>query len=350
MRSSTTTSSAEPPRVLCVAPSWLGDAVLARGALARLGRAGVVVEAWARPRVQRVLEDLPGVQLGPAMPANRVARFAAALGRRGGGDAAALVLAPSWSAAAAASCAGARLRVGFDSDGRRALLTHALPLLPRTEALAAQYDALAVALLAALGRPPGDATAPPPLVARAAERAAAAALLGDVAAAYVVLAPGARYGPAKRWPHDRFAAAGATLARAWGAAVVLVGERADADATAAVRAALPTAVDLTARTTTAALIGVLAGARGVVANDSGVMHVAAALDRPVVGVFGSSDPRWTGPRGARAVAVSHPVWCAPCFAPTCREDFGCMLGVAPERVVAALVEAESRPVDVPAGS
>jgi heptosyltransferase-2 len=296
------------------------------------------------------LEDLPGVQLGPAMPANRLARWAAAVGRRGGGDAAALVLAPSWSAAAAAACGGARLRVGFDSDGRRALLTHALPLPPRTEALAAQYDALVLALLAALGRSPGAALPPPPLVARAEERAAAAALLGEVAPSYVVLAPGARFGPAKRWPADRFAATGSALARAWGAAVVLVGERADAEATAAVGAALPTALDLTGATTTPALIGVLAGARGVVANDSGVMHVAAALDRPVVGVFGSSDPRWTGPRGARAVAVSHPVWCAPCFAPTCVQDFGCMHGVAPEAVVAALVDAASRPADVPAGS
>jgi hypothetical protein len=138
------------------------------------------------------------------------------------------------------------VRVGFDSDGRRALLTQALPLPPRTEALATQYDALAVALLTALGRATGAACAPPPLVARDAEHAAARGLLAAAGTSYVVLAPGARYGPAKRWPPERFAAAGAALARAWGCTVVLVGEQSDAPATAAVRAALPAAVDLTA--------------------------------------------------------------------------------------------------------
>jgi heptosyltransferase-2 len=334
-----------------VAPSWLGDAVLARAALARLGRAGVVADVWARPRVQRVLEDLPGVRRVLSMPAARLSRLLAAAQRRRRRDAAALVLAPSWSAAAAAWCAGAPIRVGFATDARRTWLTHALSPPPRTEHLAAQYETLAATVLDALGRARGDALPAPLLVARPAERDVARTLLAaaGITGPYVVLAPGARYGPAKRWPAERFADAGTALASAWACGVVLVGEAADAPAAAAVRACLPTAADLVGKTSAPAFLGILAGARGVVANDSGAMHLAAALGRPVVGVFGSTDPRWTGPRGPQAAAVSQPVWCAPCFAPTCREDFACMLGIEAARVVAALGATRSAPADVPAG-
>jgi heptosyltransferase-2 len=352
MPSSTTINSGEPVPVLCLAPNWLGDAVLARAALARLGRAGCAVEVWARPRVRRVLEDLPGVSVAAAAPASRAQRFAAAIRRRRRGrDAAGLVLSPAWSAAAAAWLAGARVRVGFATDARRMWLTHAPPAPARSIHLSDQYDTLVATLAAALERPLPAMAPAPPLVARAGERTAASALAATAGfgADYVVLLPGARYGPAKRWPAERFAATGAALHAAWNCAVVLAGEVEDAPATAAVRAALPVAVDLAGRTPLPALVGLLAGARAVVANDSGGMHLAAALGRPVVGIFGSSDPGWTGPRGAHAHAVVQPVWCAPCFAPHCRQDFACMLGITPERVAAAVHAACGDPSGMVAG-
>jgi heptosyltransferase-2 len=204
---------------------------------------------------------------------------------------------------------------------------------------------LAAQLLAALHVPAAPLDAPPPLRPRAGETAAARALLSaaGVGGDYLVLAPGARFGPAKRWPPERFAAAGRDLATRWGCAAVLIGEECDRAATRAVRTAWPEAVDLAGRTDAAALIGVLAGAHAVLSNDSGAMHLAAALGRPVVGIFGSSSPHWTAPQGTRARAVSNPVWCAPCFAPTCRQDFQCMLGLASERIVAAALEAARAP-------
>jgi heptosyltransferase-2 len=176
-------------------------------------------------------------------------------------------------------------------------------------------------------------------LARVEERQAAQARLaaaGVGGGPYLVVAPGARFGAAKRYPAERFAAAAESVAAARRIAVVLVGAAEDAAATRAVRDALPSAVDLAGRTTLGELVGILAGATGVLANDSGTMHLAAALGVPTVGVFGSTNPRWTAPRGARATALARPVWCAPCYAPTCVQDFGCMLGIAPEVVARAL--------------
>src|SRR5262245_51395198 len=115
--------------------------------------------------------------------------------------------------------------------------------------------------------------------------------------------------------------------------VLLVGGRGDAPHTAAVRAALPAAIDLAGNTDLGTLLAILERAAGVLANDSGIMHLAAALGVPVVGVFGSTSPGWTAPLGPRAGWVSHPVPCSPCYARTCPIDFECMLWLDPEALV-----------------
>ncbi|MEO6463382.1 MAG: glycosyltransferase family 9 protein, partial [Candidatus Eisenbacteria bacterium] len=161
--------------------------------------------------------------------------------------------------------------------------------------------------------------------------------------------PGARYGPAKRWPPERFAAA----AEGWAAAqahpaaahVLLVGGTEDRADVAAVRAASapgPTqVVALAGRTDLVALAGLLAGADAVLANDSGVAHLAAALERPTAIVFGSTDPRWTAPRGAAVRVLADPPSCAPCFRATCAiaERYRCLRAIAPEAATRALLEA-----------
>ena len=329
-------------RVLCIAPSWLGDCVLARPAVARLGASGFEVDLLVRGRLGRVLEDLPGVQAVHATGSGRAARGRAALRLRGRRYDAALVLPPSFSSALVARLAGARLRVGWGSDRRRALLTLALADPGRDTHLAAQYDDLAAHLGGALGLPAGgtagDVPAMPALAPRPDEIEAARRLherLGVADRNTLLVAPGARFGPAKRYPPDRFAAAAAAIAGPRALAIVLVGDDSDLVSTREVAALLPEAIDLAGQTSLAELVGLLALSEGVLANDSGTMHLAAALGRPVVGVFGSSNPRWTRPLGPHTAVVHHPVWCAPCYAPVCRTDFGCMLSLAPERLVEA---------------
>ncbi len=338
--------SSADPRLLCVAPSWLGDAVMARAAVARLGLAGCSVDLWARGALGRLFEDLPGVGAVLPMPVARTARFRRAWRLRCPPYDAVLVLPPSWSAACAAACTGARVRVGFAALASRGFLTHAVPSPGRTVHLATQYEALATATLGALGTAvPTAAAAVLALVERGPERDAAVAVrqARGIGGSYAVLAPGARYGPAKRWPAESFARAAALLRDQCGYTIVLAGDGSDVAATRAVQRLDPGSIDLAGTTSLAAFLGLLAGAAGVIANDSGTMHVAAALGRPVVGVFGSTDPRWTAPHGRRAAWVAEPPWCAPCFAPTCREDFACMLRITPERVVELLLTTASLP-------
>lgn len=324
-------------RVLCIAPRWLGDAILSRAAVHALVGSGVEVCLLVRPPLGRVYEDLVGEQrVHTFTGSGRVRRFEAALRLRRMGWDAALVLAPSFSSALCAVASGARLRVGLRGDARRLLLTHS-QRARRDVHFAVQCLELAKLLLGSLGQGLHSVAGESPLLRpRPEETSAARRLLESLGLAGrdpLLVAPGARFGAAKRYPADRFASAARLLAERDGSPVLLVGEAADAGATAEVAAGCPEAIDLAGRTSLGELIGLLAAARGVLSNDSGTMHLSAALGTPVVGIFGSTSRAWTHPIGPRARSVSVPVWCAPCYARTCAQDFACMLRIAPETLV-----------------
>jgi heptosyltransferase-2 len=150
---------------------------------------------------------------------------------------------------------------------------------------------------------------------------------------------GAFFGSAKRWLPERFAAVADVVARRLGARVVLVGgpaERSLADAIAeAVQA--PVRV-LCGETTLAELVGVLSRLRLLLTNDSGPMHVAAALGVPLVAAFGSTDWRETAPFSPTARLVREETECAPCLLRECPVDHRCMTRVGVDRVAAAALE------------
>lgn len=330
------------PRIVCITPSWLGDAVLSLPALRLLADAGARLEIVARHGTERVFADCVEPSALHTAPASRLRRLANAWGLRRRRPHAALVLAPSLSAALQALVAGAPLRVGEAVPANARLLNRTRNAtrevhLSRTYRRLAALTAESLGLDVAPEPPNGDW---PQLCAWPQERAAGAALLdaSGCGPSPLVVAPGARYGPAKRYPAERFATAARGLAGRLGVRVALVGSAADAGDTAAVRAGVPDAVDLAGRTDLATLLGILSLASGVLSNDSGVMHLAAALGTPVVGVFGSTNPTWTRPRGPRAGWVAHPVPCSPCYGRTCPLDFACMLGLEPQLVVDALLE------------
>jgi heptosyltransferase-2 len=157
----------------------------------------------------------------------------------------------------------------------------------------------------------------------------------------VGFAPGAAYGSAKRWPPERVAAAASMLA-ARGARPVLVGAGGDREIARAIHAALdPPArsavVDLVGRTDVATLMGVLARCAVVVANDSGAMHVASAVGRPVVAIFGPTDERATAPMGPHTL-VRTDVFCRPCLLRACPIDHRCLRRIAAADVVAAVAD------------
>ncbi len=152
---------------------------------------------------------------------------------------------------------------------------------------------------------------------------------------WVVMAPGAAYGPAKQWPEQHFAYVARALQKD-GCRVALVGTPREAPLTARIAAEAPGCLDLGGKTPLPALMSVLSQARAVLANDSGSMHLAAALGTPGVGIFASTDPVATGPLGAPWELQIAQVDCRPCLQRQCpwagARQYLCMQHLPPEPV------------------
>jgi heptosyltransferase II len=159
-----------------------------------------------------------------------------------------------------------------------------------------------------------------------------------------ILCPGAEYGPAKRWPAEYFADLSVKLGQA-GFTVWLMGSTADQSVSQAILEARPgCALDLCGRTDLASAIDLLAVANVVISNDSGLMHIAAALERPLVALFGSSSPKHTPPRSADARIQYLGIECSPCYERVCPlGHFRCMRELTPERIFGEALAASSAP-------
>lgn len=184
----------------------------------------------------------------------------------------------------------------------------------------------------------------PLLHVSAEETAAALGRLGLQAGnTYVGINPGAEYGPAKRWPAERFIEAARSVQRRAGVHWLIFGVAQDARTCGQIADALNagkagTALDLAGRTNLRELMALLKTCRAVLTNDSGPMHVAAALGTPVIVPFGSTSPELTGPlpQGAHTVLRAGAA-CSPCFLRTCPIDFRCMLRIEPESAADAIL-------------
>jgi heptosyltransferase II len=258
---------------------------------------------------------------------------------RAGGFDLAILLTNSFVTALAARRAGIPERWGVRRDFRGPLLTRGVK---RPRPAERHHSLYYVALVRALG----IADAPEHLLlasdgtAREAARALLVARGWSGAEPLVALAPGAAYGGAKRWPAEHAAAAIAAL-DARGVRTVLVGAGADRDAARAVESAVAargssrtTPLNVVGDTDLGRLMGLFEQCRLVIANDSGAMHVASAVGRPVVAVFGPTDESATAPLGPHTI-VRHAVWCRPCLLRECPLDHGCMRGVTGDAVVRA---------------
>jgi heptosyltransferase-2 len=154
---------------------------------------------------------------------------------------------------------------------------------------------------------------------------------------FTCLFPGARYGPAKRWEPSHFGLLADTMVDRLHQEIVLLGTKQDSIACEAVRATMRNeCVDLCGRLDFSGLIGLLACSFAAVSNDSGGMHLAAALGVPTVGLFFSSDPGWTGPRTANARAIYNRADCSPCFQRDCNRGHPCTRSITVDEVTSVL--------------
>ena len=254
----------------------------------------------------------------------------------------AIVLPNSWKSALVPFLADIPIRSGYVGESRYGLLN----LLYRSARPKDRAERGAMVLhYARLGDPPGTPPAEPlpqpQLEVDAASAAATAQRFGiDAGRALAVLCPGAEYGPAKRWPAERFGALAAELGSR-GFEVCLLGAASDSEACAeTAKASGGAARNLAGRTTLDEAIDLIAQAALVVSNDSGLMHIAAALGRPQVALFGSSSPAHTPPQSAQARVIWLGLECSPCYARECPlGHFRCMREISVQQVAAEAAQA-----------
>jgi heptosyltransferase-2 len=352
-------------RLLVMAPNWLGDVVMHTPLLSLLDEhRDRVAAATGRPvdihlGVRLAWSDLfrddPRVDELLILERDRrhrglrgTFRFADLL-KKGGYDAV-LLGPPSLRAGLAAWMARIPCRVGYRSDGRSPFLTVGLsPRLRGSLHYSTEMVALGHAWLKILGveliESPGNgySTALPGC------DSLPSVDLGSGLPVWSV-APGTTYGEAKTWPSARM---GDFLDLAIGKAgvrIVLLGDEAARGFTLQLRERFNNSwsddplsgaaiTDLTGHTDLLTAAGILKSSSAFIGNDSGLMHLAAALDRPTIGVFGSSNPDWTSPLGRHARAIVPAGFsCRPCYLKTCNQPEFCLDTVTGETVLAAVLE------------
>ena len=312
-------------RLLVVAPNWIGDALMCQPLLMRLreqlpqARIDVMASAWVAP-VFRRMPEVAGVIETPFAHGALQLRERWRLGRtlKALGYDQALVLPNAWKAALVPLFAGIAVRSGYLGESRYGLLNRVHRKQPGREPMALHYARLSAAPGAPVAQP-----LPDPKLAVDAQAALATRRRFGLDERYAVLCPGAEYGPAKRWPYFPELAARLDLP------VVALGSAQERALCAALGGR-----NLAGETTLDEALDVLAGAALVVSNDSGLMHLAAALGRPQVALYGSSSPRHTPPLSAQARVVWLGIECSPCYARECPlGHFRCMKEITVDHVL-----------------
>jgi heptosyltransferase-2 len=335
-------------RILIIAPNWIGDAVMSQPLLAKIKVSypnaviDVLATPWVAPVYQACSEvaelieaDLRHGQLQWSL------RRALAAQIKKRDYASCYVLPNSLKSALIPWLANIPVRIGYQGELRRFLLTETKANSPKTQ------RALMVEHYANLCMPScnSEAVTPQPHLSPttsalelARTRLQAAGIQTD---ALVVLCPGAEYGSSKRWPAAHFAALAQSILNAQpAAAVVLLGspsDRAIGDAIVSASGSQGRLFNWCGATSLDEAIAIIGMCSNVVSNDSGLMHIGAALQVPQVAIFGSSDPNHTPPNSAKAIVISLHLPCSPCHQRECPlGHLNCLNQISADQVFAAI--------------
>jgi len=328
-------------RVLVRATNWVGDAVMNMPALeaVRENFPESTIVVLARPWVIPLLENHPAVDQvlpldkGKGYPADLVEILRVAGRIRKMRFDLAILFQNAFEAALLAYLGGVRFRVGYNTDARRLLLSHAV--VRNKDVLELHQVEYYLSILRAMGWVAKTKDPSLYIGEKDSETIASMLLSHGIGEDDFLLGvnPGAVFGPAKRWPPSRFAAVADWAAERWGAKVVLMGSKGEKVACRMVGQSMKqTPLNLSGETTLGEAMALINRCHFFVTNDSGLMHIGAALGVPMVAIFGSTDPVATGPRSQKAKVVQHQIDCAPCLKPDCPDDFRCMLDIEPEEV------------------
>lgn len=326
-------------KILVVGPSWVGDMVMAQSLFITLKQADphcqidVLAPAWTFS----LLDRMPEVTTAIAMPLKRgqfglMERIKLGRQLRSGGYDQTILLPNSWKSALIPFFADIPLRTGYIGECRWGLLNDARKLDKKLLTMTVQrFVALGLPKTAVL--PPAY---PAPRIMIELDRQQRVIEKFNLVPSEKILAlcPGAEYGPAKRWPAGYYAeVARQKIAQGW--QVWLFGSDKDKDVAEAINQDTgQLCSDFSGRTSLAEAVDLLSLANTVVTNDSGLMHVAAALDKKIIALYGSSDPGFTPPLNEKARVISLNLDCAPCFKRDCPlGHMRCLTEIRPDQVL-----------------
>jgi lipopolysaccharide heptosyltransferase II len=320
-------ASLKPFRILIRASNWLGDSVISVPAVRAIkaGRPDAHITIAAPEKIAAVWKLVPEVD--DILPLESRSLFSVVKKIRGQTPFEVAILFPnSLRTALEVWLAGIPRRVGFPGHNRRSLLNQVVAEEPRRGPI--QHQVFHYLRMARDLGAPRDA----PVLRKFLPR-----IKTNGAPAKIGLAPGAEYGPAKRWPPERFAQVALAVTEQRPVQWILFGTTADQETGATIEAALGAhCMNRIGQTTLEQLATELGKCALLLTNDTGTMHLATLLGVPVVAIFGSTEPLLTGPLGNARHIIRHQVECSPCFLRECPIDFRCMKAVSVEEVVAAV--------------
>ena len=334
-------------KILVRTPNWIGDAVMAIPALEALRRArpNDDISLLARPAIADLFAGQPFANRTLAFDFR--GRHQGWLGRakltrelRKEKFDAALLLQNAFEAAWISWRAGISERIGYARDARGPLLTNAIRVpqkgeIPKHEA----YYYLELLRRAGWAEMPREVLRAR-LTISAEARSAAESTLRRAGvregSQRCAIAPGASYGAAKCWPPERFAQFADRIVSEWGADVLFFGSPGEKEISDHIRSKMTSnAVSLVGETSMRDFAALLASCSLFIGNDSGAMHVAAAVGIPAIGIFGPTDPEGTAPLTDQFTLVRQPVSCSPCFLRRCPVDHRCMTRISVDSVFEA---------------
>lgn len=325
-------------KILIVAPSWVGDMVMAQSLFITLKNQypDCQIDVLAPATTLPLLTRMPEISQAILQPSTRgkLALFdRIRLGNKlvNKDYDQAIVLPNSWKSALPVFFAKIPIRTGYIGECRWGLLNDARQLNK-------QQLTMTVQRFVALAHPKSMTQSPlcpePALLVEPAQQQRVQKQFAlSITSRILALCPGAEYGPAKRWPATHFAElARNSLTQGW--QVWLFGSEKDKPEAELINQATDNAcADFTGKTTLTEAVDLLSLADTIVSNDSGLMHVAAALNKPVVAIYGSSDPDFTPPLNRHAQIVSLNLDCAPCFQRSCPlGHMQCLAGIDPKHI------------------
>jgi lipopolysaccharide heptosyltransferase II len=318
----------KPFRILIRSSNWLGDAVMSAPAIRAIknGRPDAQVTIVAPARIALMWKLVPEVDAIIPLPNGSLLSTVQLLRRRSHFDVA-ILFPNSLRVALESRLSGIPRRVGYRGHWRKWLLNQSVPE-PRRPGPPEHHSLRFLRMANECGAETSNVQRPTPN-----------AQIGVADQALKIgLCPGAQYGPAKRWLPERFAEVAAKISAQSSAQWILFGTKNDAAIGDQIAAAIGDhCVNRIGQTTLDELIDELRECRLLLTNDTGTMHLAALLGVPVVAMFGSTEPRLTGPLGNGHIVLRHHVECSPCFLRECPIDFRCMKDVTAQEVAGAVL-------------